>query len=119
MRPSTWSRDRKIPPLGIAIYDENAQQIGNISDIIGPVFKPYFKIKPSRPNLSSSSFNSRVGEPLYTLSDSRGKNLSNKGKFKEKSKKDRRYSNKPKAGKKPIKPRNQTTKPRFKDKSSK
>ena len=87
MRPSTWSRDRKIPPLGITIYDENAQQIGKISDIIGPVFKPYFKIKPSRPNLSTSSFKSLIGEPLYTLSDSRGKNLSNKGKFKEKFKK--------------------------------
>ena len=118
MRPSTWSRDRKLPPLGVAIYDENTKQIGNISDIIGPVFKPYFKIKPSRPNLSSSS-TSRVGEPLYIISDSRGKNQSKKGKFKEKPKKDRRYGNKYNTGKKSTKSRTHTSKSRFKDKSSK
>jgi rRNA processing protein Gar1 len=100
VRPSQWSRDKKLPPIGMDIYDEKARVIGRISDIIGPVFKPYFKIKPSRPNLSSSSFSSLVGEPLYTMPEPRGKDLGKKSLQKGRNMKDKRqYSNKFSQGK--------------------
>lgn len=91
------SHDKKLPTIGLDIYDEGAQLVGKITDIIGPVYNPYFKIKPSRPlNLSSSSFSSHIGEPLYVLTDSRGKNLSKKGKFSGRRMKAKRQpSNKP------------------------
>jgi rRNA processing protein Gar1 len=92
VRPSQWSRDKKLPPIGLEIYDSKAMSIGKISDIIGPVFKPYFKIKPSRPNLSSS-FSSMVGEPLYTMPlNSRGKNPTIKGKYKDKNARNKRQN---------------------------
>ncbi|MBN2155965.1 MAG: hypothetical protein JW776_07980 [Candidatus Lokiarchaeota archaeon] len=107
VRPSTWSRDKKLPAIGSEIYDSNAMRIGKITDIIGPVYKPYFKIKSSRPNLSSSSFSSRVGEPLYTLPDSRGKK---KGKITDWRMRDMRHqSNKNKSGKLPYKPRSKSS----------
>lgn len=90
VRPKNWSQDKKVPPLGLEIYDEKANSIGRISDIIGPVFKPYFKIKPSRPNLS---FSSLVGEPLYTMPEPRGKGyLAIQSKHKGKNVKDKRQS---------------------------
>lgn len=91
VRPKNWSRDTKIPPLGLEIYDEKANSIGRITDIIGPVFKPYFKIKPSRPNLSSS-YSSLVGEPLYTMPEPRGKGMVYQSKSKGKNVKDKRQS---------------------------
>ena len=91
VRPKNWSRDKKIPPLGLEIYDEKANSIGRITDIIGPVFKPYFKIKPSRSN-PSSSYSSLVGEPLYTMPEPRGKGMVYKSKSKGKNVKDKRQS---------------------------
>ena len=119
VQPSTWSRDKKLPAIGSSIYDENAQMMGKISDIIGPVFKPFFKIKPSRPNLSSSSFSSLVGEPLYTMPDPRGKNQNQKGTSKSKGMKDKRqYSNKFRHGN-ASNTRNQSKAYKHKDKSPK
>ena len=122
VRPKNWSRDKKIPPLGLEIYDEKAMSVGRISDIIGPVFKPYFKIKPSRPvNLSSSSFSSLVGEPLYTMPEPRGKGMVSlkQNKSKGKNVKDKRqYSNKYRYGKSSnTRSYSKTSKPR--DKSPK
>ena len=117
MRPFHWSRDKKLPPIGLEIYDSKAMNIGKISDIIGPVFKPYFKIKPSRPNLS---FSSMIGEPLYTMPDSRGKEkMATKSKFKGKNMRDgRQNSNKFLHGKQPsTRNYSKTSKPR--DKTSK
>jgi rRNA processing protein Gar1 len=88
VRPSHWSRDKKLPVIGLDIYDSKAKKIGKISDVIGPVFKPYFKIKPSRP--LSSSFSSLVGEPLYTMPDSRGKNSTYKSRYKDKNTENKR-----------------------------
>ena len=90
VRPKNWSRDKKIPPLGLEIYDEKANSIGKISDIIGPVYRPYFKIKPSRSNLSS--FSSLVGEPLFTMPEPRGKGMVKQSKHKGKNMKDKRQS---------------------------
>jgi len=120
VRPSHWSRAKKLPPIGLEIYDSKANVIGRISDIIGPVSLPYFKIKPSRLNLSSSSFSSLVGEPLYTLpADPRGKNLGRKGPQKNTRMKDKRqYSNKSRYGK-PSNPRNQTKTSKNRNKSPK
>jgi rRNA processing protein Gar1 len=105
--------------LGLEIYDEKANSIGRISDVIGPVFKPYFKIKPSRPN-PSTSFSSLVGEPLYTMPEPRGKGMVPKqSKSKGKNMKDKRQSsNKYRYGKssntrtysKSYKPRNKSPK---------
>lgn len=110
VRPKNWSRDTKIPPLGLEIYDEKANSIGRITDIIGPVFKPYFKIKPSRPNLSYSSL---VGEPLYTMPEPRGKGMAKYSKPTGKNMKDKRQSsNKSRFGKTSnTRPYSKTSKP--------
>ena len=114
-----WSRDKKIPPIGHEIYDSGAKAVGRISDIIGPVFKPYFKIKPSRPNLSSSSFSSLVGEPLYTMPEPRGKDLGKKSMQKGKNLKDKRQSSNKYHPKKPSNSRNYTKSNQHRDKSPK
>ena len=121
VRPSHWSReksDKSLPPIGLDIYDEKARVVGRISDIIGPVFKPYFKIKPSRPNLSSS-FSSRVGEPLYTMPEPRGKAMAKKSVQKSKNMRGKRqYSNKFNQGKS-SNPRNFSKNSKHRDKSPK
>ena len=115
VRPKNWSRDKKIPPLGLEIYDAKAMSVGRITDIIGPVFKPYFKIKPSRPNLSAS-FSSLVGEPLYTMPEPRGKGMVKQSMYKGKNVKDKRQPSNKTHYRKSSKTRNysKTSKPRNK-----
>ena len=117
VRPKNWSQDKKVPPLGLEIYDEQANSIGRISDIIGPVFKPYFKIKPSRPNLS---FSSLVGEPLFTMPEPRGKGMAPKqSKYKSKNMKDKRQSSNTYRYRKTSNTRNYSKSSKSRDKSPK
>ncbi len=121
VRPSHWSReksDKSLPPIGLDIYDEKARVVGRISDIIGPVFKPYFKIKPSRPNLSSS-FSSRVGEPLYTMPEPGGKGRAKKSTQKSKNMKDKRQNSNKYRQRKSSNTRNYTNNSKHRDKSPK
>ncbi|MCP4762080.1 MAG: hypothetical protein GY870_09875 [archaeon] len=74
VRADNWNSKYRLPKLGTTIVDSNLKPCGFVSDIFGPVFKPFFSIKPTR-STSLSSFASLVGEPLYTESK---KNLANK-----------------------------------------
>ena len=65
-----WNKNYRLPKIGTPVEDQNLKEFGKISDIFGPVLKPFFAITPKRSILSSFSDLNLVGQPLYTASSS-------------------------------------------------
>lgn len=85
IRPQVWDDDRPIPRLGTEVVDADLKKLGKITDIFGPVSRPFFSVTPSR-SVDVSSFSSRTGDPVYIMRSSvrkrrGGKNPSVKFKF--------------------------------------
>ncbi len=74
VRADLWNKNYRLPKIGTPVEDQNLMEFGKISDIFGPVSKPFFAITPKRSILSSFADLNLVGQPLYTSSSSkRGK----------------------------------------------
>lgn len=70
VRADLWNKNYRLPKIGTPVEDQNLMEFGKISDIFGPVSKPFFAITPKRSILSSFADLNLVGQPLYTSSSS-------------------------------------------------
>jgi len=56
-------RSEFAPKIGDVVVTKDLTEIGKISDVFGPVSRPYIAVKPNE----NSSLDSLVGQPLYVL----------------------------------------------------
>ncbi len=55
-------RAESIPRFGQEVVDSKLRPVGKVSDVFGPVKRPYIAVKPSVSNPESL-----VGKPLYVI----------------------------------------------------
>lgn len=87
-----WNKNYRLPKIGTPVEDQNLMEFGKISDIFGPVSKPFFAINPKRSILSSFADLNLVGQPLYTSSSSNKVKRSNSQFTGQKYKKRKTYT---------------------------
>ncbi|MCF2139854.1 MAG: Gar1/Naf1 family protein [Candidatus Lokiarchaeota archaeon] len=61
--------DKKLPDIGEKVYSSEKQKIGIITDIFGPVNKPFVSVKPFHSDAEIfKKYNIKKGSALFTLS---------------------------------------------------
>lgn len=56
-------RSNFTPKIGDVVVTKDLTEVGKISDVFGPVSRPYIAVKPN----DTSSLDSLIGKPLYIL----------------------------------------------------
>lgn len=51
------------PKIGDIVVTKDLTEVGKVSDVFGPVSRPYIAVKP----IETASLDSLIGQPLYVL----------------------------------------------------
>ncbi|WP_457559261.1 H/ACA ribonucleoprotein complex subunit GAR1 [Candidatus Harpocratesius sp.] len=101
--------EKKLPDIGEKVYTSEKQRIGFITDIFGPVNKPFVSVKPFHSDTGIfKKYNIQKGSALFTLSSAQKskRTTTKKAKFHSKSKPKFRLNVNPKGNPKVIKNKN-------------
>ncbi len=106
IRTQEWDNKAKFPPkIGDTVFTIEKVRIGQISDIFGPVSKPFISVK-CQGKVKLESFNDKKGESLFTFREVKKDIHNKKNKYKKRKVSSKPRTFNPKGGKsRPTKPR--------------